>query len=164
MRIKIPIIVVLVLLLAISVFLTRDLYSTVTKPASPDVYLGIDVAYGDFEAIKELISEVSSYTNLFVVGCTAITHNVTKLDETCQYLYDKILSFIIYQSQPVAYDLERSSTSFNWTRPSNVSILSRPPTSSNWTRPFPSFNLTRPFNTSVSNWTQTGKTRWGKTS
>ena len=82
----------------------------------PDVYVGLDMAYGDSVAeAKRLIDEVSSYTNLFVIGCTGITNvynrnettgrfiseNVTKLDETCQYLYDKGLNFIVYKDIPL---------------------------------------------------------------
>jgi hypothetical protein len=67
------------------------------KKGSPDVYVGVDVAYENLTAIKQLIDEISSYTNLFVIGCTGITNSEIKLDETCQYLYDKGLSFIVYR-------------------------------------------------------------------
>jgi len=63
---------------------------------SPDFFVGVDVAYADLTAIKTLIDKVSSYTNLFVIGSTGITYEEIKLDETCQYLYDKGLDFIIY--------------------------------------------------------------------
>jgi hypothetical protein len=62
-------------------------------------FVGIDVAYESMEANKEVIDKVSSYTNLFVIGCTGITHNTSKLDEICQYAYDKGLSFIVYTDQ-----------------------------------------------------------------
>jgi hypothetical protein len=65
-----------------------------------DVFVGVDVAYDDVEGIKMLVDEISSYTNLFVIGSTGITYNVTKVDETCQYVYDKGLSFIIYTARP----------------------------------------------------------------
>jgi hypothetical protein len=68
---------------------------------SPDLFVGVDVAYEDLTATKKLINEVSSYTNLFVIGCTGITQNSTKLNETCQYVYDKGLSFIIYRERPL---------------------------------------------------------------
>jgi len=63
----------------------------------PSVFVGVDVAYEDLAAIRNLIDEVSSCTNLFVIGCTGITYNNTKLDEICQYVYDKGLSFIVYR-------------------------------------------------------------------
>jgi hypothetical protein len=63
---------------------------------SPDVFVGIDVAYADQPAIYRLIDKVNPYINLFVIGSTGISYNETKLDETCQYLYNNELSFIIY--------------------------------------------------------------------
>ncbi len=67
-----------------------------TENQSPDLFFGVDVAYENLTEIKRRIDEISPYTNLFVIGCTGITRNITKLDETCQYLYDKGLSFIVY--------------------------------------------------------------------
>jgi hypothetical protein len=76
-------------------FLVNDL----AKQESLDLFVGIDVAYENLTEIKTLIDEVSSYTNLFVIGCTGITNNATRLNETCQYIYDKGLSFIIYRER-----------------------------------------------------------------
>ena len=91
-------IVLLVSLLIFPFFLNYCfLVSNSTKEERPDFFLGVDVAYEDLVEIKKLIDEVSSYTNLFVIGCTGVTHNNTKLDETCQYIYDKGLSFIVFR-------------------------------------------------------------------
>ena len=54
----------------------------------PEFFVGIDVAYDKLDEIKELIDEVSPYTNLFIIGSTGISYNETKLNETCQYLYE----------------------------------------------------------------------------
>src|SRR4030042_5780008 len=62
----------------------------------PDVFVGIDAAYGDMEGIKRLVDEGKSYTNLFVIGSTGIAWNRTKLDEVCQYVYDSGLYFLVY--------------------------------------------------------------------
>jgi hypothetical protein len=67
-----------------------------SKKESTDVFIGIDVAYSDIEEIKTLVDEVSSYTNLFVIGSTGISHDQMKLEETCQYLSDQDMQFIIY--------------------------------------------------------------------
>ena len=61
-----------------------------------EFFVGIDVAYADVDAIKELIDEVSPYTNLFVIGSTGISYNETKLNDVCQYLYEQDMHFIIY--------------------------------------------------------------------
>ena len=79
-----------------------------------DVYVGIDVAYGaNIEEIKSLVDHACSYTNLFVLGCTEITQDEVKLDEACQYLYDKGMYFIVYQEYPVGYS-PHSNASSNW--------------------------------------------------
>ncbi len=65
---------------------------------SPDFFVGVDVAYADLVTVKTLIDEVSSYTNIFVIGSTGISYDKVKLEETCQYLYDQDMYFIIYQS------------------------------------------------------------------
>ena len=66
-----------------------------------DLFVGIDVAYENITEIKALIDKVSSYTNLFVIGCTGITYNTTRLNETCQYIYDKGLNFMVYRDTPL---------------------------------------------------------------
>jgi hypothetical protein len=81
----------------------------VQKPSQgeiPDVFVGVDVAYADLPTIKNLIDEISCYTNTFVIGSTGITNNITKLDEVCQYLYDKGMYFIIYWEMPPETDFE----------------------------------------------------------
>jgi hypothetical protein len=131
-----------------------------SSSANPDVYVGIDVAY-DNQTMTALIDQVSAYTNLFIVGCTAITQNQTRLDDTCQYLYDKGLSFIVYQDAPVDYPTYTSSA--NHTVPYNSTNAPYPQTGSNSTGQRPPANTSRPLNVlAVSNWTQTAKERWGE--
>jgi hypothetical protein len=65
-----------------------------------DIFVGVDVAYDDLEAIKEIIDQISPYTNTFVIGSTGITTNPTKLGEVGQYLFDKEMYFIIYYEMP----------------------------------------------------------------
>ena len=72
---------------------------------SPDFFLGVDVAYADLATIKRVIDEVSSYTNLFVIGSTGISHDKMKLGETCQYLNDQDMQFIIYTDDPFRLEL-----------------------------------------------------------
>ncbi|MCZ2807753.1 MAG: hypothetical protein O2V44_00200 [Candidatus Bathyarchaeota archaeon] len=90
-------IVLVVALLIVSLLLFHHLLAKEPMENNPlDVFVGVDVAYDDLPEIKRLVDEICSYTNLFVIGSTGITHNATKLNETCQYIYDKGLSFIIY--------------------------------------------------------------------
>ena len=76
-----------------------------TPTEFPDFYVGISVAYADLPAIKTLIDEVSSYTNLYVIGSTGISENETKLIENCQYLYDKDLNFLVYTEDPSKFQM-----------------------------------------------------------
>jgi hypothetical protein len=87
--------------LVISLFLTYYLLSGEDESEDiHDFYFGVDVAYSDLDKIEELIDEVSSYTNLFLIGSTGITRNATTLNGTCQYLYEKDLNFIVYFEFP----------------------------------------------------------------
>ncbi len=90
-------VVFLVSLLTFPVFLDYSHITVQAEHKAPDLFLGVDVAYADLGEIKALVDEVSSYTNLFVIGCTGITYNYTSLNETCQYVYDRGMHFIVYR-------------------------------------------------------------------
>jgi hypothetical protein len=79
--------------------------SGVCAQSFPGVYIGVDMAYGDVADAKTMIDQVSSYTNFFVIGTTQITHNITKIDETCQYLYDKGMYFSLFLDFPPSVPL-----------------------------------------------------------
>jgi hypothetical protein len=80
--------VVLLLGLAIEFYITNH-----TVTASPNVYVGIDAAYTGVANIEELVNDVKSYTNFFVIGSTVITYNMSELNQICQYLNDSGLHF-----------------------------------------------------------------------
>lgn len=126
--------------------------------ANPDVYIGIDAAY-DNATLTSLIDQVSPYTNLFIVGSTSITLNETRLNSTCQYLYDKGLNFIVFQDAPVgSYTLDQLT---NYTRPLNSTNTPYPQTQGNYSQQRPPSNSSRFYNIPVSNWTKTAKEQWG---
>jgi hypothetical protein len=90
-------VVFLISLLTFQVLLTTSFpVHAQTENQPSDVFFGVDVAYENLTEIKTLIDEISPYTNFFGIGCTGITNNTTKLNDVCQYVYDKGLSFIIY--------------------------------------------------------------------
>jgi hypothetical protein len=91
----------LVSLLMFTVFLSYTFPAEAPMNPPPDVFFGVDVAYENLTEIKALIDEVSPYTNFFGIGCTGVTNNITKLDEVCQYIYDKCLRFIVYTERPL---------------------------------------------------------------
>jgi hypothetical protein len=104
----------LLLTLISAAFLGLFYTSCVHAESTPDFFVGIDVAYGDVNQIKQLADKVDSYTNLFVLGCTAVTQNKPKLEEACQYLFDKDKYFIVYQDCPL---------DINWYSPTNSTWL-----------------------------------------
>ena len=99
MKLKQPT-VLLILLLILPLFLNCSLTAkAATTQTSPSLYFGVDVAFGSIAATEQLIDNVSSYTNFFVIGCTG-NYNVTRLTIISQYVYDKGLSFIVYTDNP----------------------------------------------------------------
>lgn len=92
--------ILLVFLLILPLFLN---YSTITNAVSastsPNIFLGVDVSFESVPATEQLIDNVSSYTNLFVIGCYG-NYNLTRLSVISQYVYDKGLSFIVYTDSP----------------------------------------------------------------
>ena len=92
--------VLLILLLILPLFLNCSLTAkAVTTQTSPNLYFGVDVAFESIAATEQLIDNVSSYTNFFVIGCTG-SYNLTRLTIISQYVYDKGLSFIVYSDNP----------------------------------------------------------------
>ncbi len=90
----------LILLLVSTLFLSCFLPAkAVTTQTSPSLYVGVDVAFGSIAATEQLIDNVSSYTNFFVIGCTG-GYNETRLTIISQYVYSKGLSFIVYTDNP----------------------------------------------------------------
>jgi hypothetical protein len=93
----------LLLVIIISVLilstLSYGLISLNTQPTKTEplgVFVGLDVAYDNIDEIKILVNEINNYTNLVIIGSIGITYNETKLDDICQYTYDKGLSFIVF--------------------------------------------------------------------
>ncbi len=90
--------VILVSLLAFQLFANFALTTSAQSTGTPDVYVGVDMGYGNsVTEAKRLIDEVAPYTNLFILGNKGITYNTTRLNETCQYIVDKGLNFIVYR-------------------------------------------------------------------
>ena len=71
-------------------------FFTNNKQNKPELFIGVSVAHYNLEEIIEIADKIQSYTNLFVIGSTGITYNVSKLDPVCTYLYEKGFFFLIY--------------------------------------------------------------------
>lgn len=88
--------VILIPLLVISLFVAYGFYEPL-----PQLFVGVDAAYDNIGEIKQFVDEASSYANTIVLGSTGITHNFSKLNEACQYIYDNGMYFMIY-AHPIA--------------------------------------------------------------
>jgi len=88
------IVLFIVVLLALQVFAGSIFVADSNAQTTPNVYVGIDIAYGATEEAKAAIDRVSSFTNLVVFGSTQVTWFQDRVNETFQYAYDKGLSII----------------------------------------------------------------------
>ena len=102
---------VLLLLLLSSPLLTNLVSSAKAESAqtSTGLYFGVDVAFESLTDTLQIIDKVSSYTNLFIIGCYGPTtlndkghpvYNQTRLNVISEYVYGKGLSFIVYSDDP----------------------------------------------------------------
>ncbi|HSV49098.1 MAG TPA: hypothetical protein VLH35_02190 [Candidatus Acidoferrales bacterium] len=93
-KFKIVITVLLVTAVLVSVFLVNGFFShpVQTRP----FYFRVEYAYADDTSqLKTLVDKVAPYTNVFVIGSLAISFNRTALDESCDYITQSGLSFIV---------------------------------------------------------------------
>jgi hypothetical protein len=85
---------IFLLIILISAFFVVKFFCA--EPKTSTFYLGVEFAYADDAAsLKSLVDKVANYTNLFVIGSLGISFNRTALDESCDYIYDSGLHFIV---------------------------------------------------------------------
>ena len=82
----------------------RNNYSGASK--SIDFYFGVEVAYGDFNDLKAVVSEVKGYTNTIVLGLPEVSVNRTLLDQSCDYVSSQDLNFIVLFTNTSQYGWE----------------------------------------------------------
>jgi hypothetical protein len=89
-------VVLLVIGLLVSLLGAALLARATAKTGDQRVYVGIDVAYDDEEAVYRLVNEVKGYVNLIILGSLNVTTDTAKLTRVCDYLYQQGLYFIVY--------------------------------------------------------------------
>jgi hypothetical protein len=93
-------ILLLVPLLLTTLFLSANPNVTEVSAQTPlPLYFGVDVAFGDIDLTKQLIANVSAFTNFFVIGCSQ-NYNVTRLSQISDYVYAKGLTFLVFTDDP----------------------------------------------------------------
>jgi hypothetical protein len=93
----------LIVLLIAPLFLNVGNVNLAVAQTKPDVFVGIDVAFDNITATKELADTIRPYTNLFIIGCS---YNITMLNtarlndlfDLCQYIYNKGFYFMLFEN------------------------------------------------------------------
>jgi hypothetical protein len=104
--------VLLITLISVSLFL-------ILKSSARLFYVGVEFAYGSqFSQLKALVDKVKDYTNLFVIGSVTLTFNRTALNESCNYIYNSGLNFIVLITSYPMYNATNGyppgNTVFDW--------------------------------------------------
>jgi hypothetical protein len=73
------------------------------QSTAPHVFIGVDVAFDNITATKQLADNLRGYANLFIIGCSygIGSRNSTRLNDLfdlCQYLYERDYYFIIFEN------------------------------------------------------------------
>ncbi len=101
--------VLLIILLVSPVFVSSIVTTKAQVSSAPQgLYLGVDAAFADVAQTEQLIDNVSTYTNFFVIGCEQKigqngglgVYNETRLTVISQYAYSRGLNFIVYSDDP----------------------------------------------------------------
>jgi hypothetical protein len=98
----------IIVVLSVSIVATIDWLGSVNSAS--EFFVGVEFAYSNnVEDLKNLVDKVKNYTNLFVLGAVDMTFNKTALDESCDYIYDAGLYFIILFTDTEMYRLPNST-------------------------------------------------------
>src|SRR4030042_607118 len=101
--------IALIVVLSVSTAATIDWLGNVNSTS--EFFVGVEFAYSNnVDDLKNLVDKVKDYTNLFVLGSVAMTFNKTVLDESCDYIYDAGLYFIILFTDTEMYRHRPDST------------------------------------------------------
>jgi hypothetical protein len=101
--------VVLIAVLSVSIVAAIDLLGS--AHSTSEFFVGVEFAYSNNVGdLKDLVDKVKNYTNLFVIGSVEMTFNRTALDESCDYIYDAGLYFIVLFTDTEMYRHRPDST------------------------------------------------------
>jgi len=100
-RLVVAVAVALVAVVLISIFAALQLF----RNGEPPVYVGVEVAYENATAndVKAMVDKVKAYSNLIVIGSPEISINQTALNETCDYISNAGLNFIVLFTDSTMY-------------------------------------------------------------
>ena len=102
--------IALIAVILVSLFAINEWFSN--HQSTPEFFVGVEFAYaydnatginGLVSDLKGLVDKVKNYTNLFVVGTPEIALDQAALNETCDYIYDAGLYFVVFFTDPTKY-------------------------------------------------------------
>ncbi len=104
--------VLAVLLITLLVVVIVFAFDRISTSRSPDFHVGVEFAYShnlnDSQTIlndlKALVDKVENYTNLFIIGLPQVSLNQTLLVQSCDYISNAGLSFIVLYTDTTKYD------------------------------------------------------------
>ncbi len=108
----VPVAAAIVVLIIVWAFLLQSSVAPsdpVISTTPPQVYVGVDLAYGNMQGVENQINQMSSYINLVIIGSTGITYNTQQLNSVCQFIYNKGLYFILYTEAPPSHQWLQSA-------------------------------------------------------
>jgi hypothetical protein len=88
----------LIVIVVLSAVVGLEFFSGEAKKAPANLYVGVDVGFGDETDVYKVADAVQGFANLIIIGSQTVTRDTAKLTSTCNYLYDRGFSFIIYVS------------------------------------------------------------------
>jgi hypothetical protein len=102
--------IILIVVLSVSIIATVDWWLGNVHSTS-EFFVGVEFAYSDSVSdLKNLVDKVKDYTNLFVLGSVDMTFNKTALDESCDYIYEAGLYFLVLFTDTELYRHRPDST------------------------------------------------------
>jgi hypothetical protein len=87
---------VLLVFVLLGALLGLDMLQERRMMNTPNVFVGVDVGYGDETTVYNIASAISGYANLIIIGSLKVTTNTTALTRVCDYLFQRGFYFIIY--------------------------------------------------------------------
>ena len=100
--------IVLIVVLFVSIIATVEWWLG-GEVSTPEFFVGVEFAYSDnVNDLKALVDKVKGYTNLLVIGAVQMSFNQTALTESCDYMYDAGLSFIILFTDTTMYSSDQT--------------------------------------------------------
>ena len=101
-RVTVALVIIVIVIISLSIVISANWFSS--KKPNPGFYVGVEYAYGSKASeLKALVDKVKDYTNLFIIGSIDISYNQSALTESCDYIFNAKLHFIVMFTDITTY-------------------------------------------------------------